>query len=290
MTDRTDSMIQEKTASDPAGAAERIPDMLADPTVPLSEKIKDANQPIITSYALMTDAFLTLAQAPVSSVYSRLINKPNKELILPTAFTELGLEKQMEEELAFSELMLLIRVYLQSDDCLCNADVLAEVALISGRLSFTEEDILTGNRLLKGEDPSVGFALRQLLSAAPHTYLCWVRDEGGGSITRDSAAEIEQRLRENPRKYYSCLTCYSGEEGLHTLGLLLQHCYETADDQLQLDCVRASGKDIREGNMIYELVVIPFAAYAERKGETPESIRKKFGLRPLEEFIIKKGS
>lgn len=272
MEDNIRKPIQKKTGAHPHSAAKLPIDMLADPSIPLKDKISAATVPAVSSYALLTDVFGYLAESTAIEVFRRSIINRGNSLDYPAIFRKSGISQSQASILSFSEFMLMIRDVFESQKerfKYSSRALIAATSVVALRFYYSEEDILAGNRPIHCEDSRVSFALRQFLYADPQSYLMWLRQNTNDPKRRSDIDSVLAYVRDYPQECVDQSLMDSDKTLVMAVGAILLNCYEMLESA---PITQSERKKLV--NIVYTLLVSPFAAYAESRGKTPEKIRR----------------
>lgn len=272
MEDNIRKPIHKKTATHEHSAAQQPTDLLADRRIPLKDKLKAASVPAVSSYALLTDVFECVAESTAIEVFRRSIINRDRSLDYPTVFIKSGISRSQASVLSFSEFMLMIQDIFESQKELykySSRELIAATSIVALRFYYSEEDILSGNRPIHCEDSRVAFALRQLLYADPESYLMWLRKNTKDHKRHSNIDSVLAYVRKYPQECVDQSLNGSDKTPVPAVGAILYNCYEMLENA---PITQSERKKLV--NIVYTLLVSPFAAYAESRGITPDKIRQ----------------
>lgn len=274
-------------------------DVMTDPRVPIQEKLREARSVVVRSPHLIKAVFAGLADSPAKDVFKRGCTAIG-ELNLPHVFRRLGISEAAADQISFADLMLLIRDTAEGDR-FDRCDALEDVVRIVNRLRFQQESqTLSYNRPHYYEDGNTAFCLRQFLYTDPFVYIRQL-------LKHDDAlpADYPYRLSQTNDLLLNNSCFFRGRERdreiavmYRCIGAVLQYCigkvqvnwenecaeyadeyYDEYDDEDENETKKSvfCMKDKPEYHVmevVYNLIITPFALYAEAQGKSTETIRQ----------------
>ena len=256
-------------------------DVLTDPRVTLREKIEEADKLVVRSPHLIKAVFQELAASSASDVFKRSSIDFFGDLCLPKVFDKLHISQQAADQITFAELMLLVRDTFRDGDQYDWHSALESTLEIADKLRFTqEENTAQRNRPGRNEDHATAFCLRQFLYSDPFIYIRQLlsHDDKLPVPYQNSLHLTYSVLYKSPR-VFNGQDCVLSDVMMRCLGSVLQFCsgkvetLRTNNTAKNTDPLKIK-VDHYVDRIADDLIVTPFALYAEARGESARSIRR----------------
>ncbi|MBQ3285741.1 MAG: hypothetical protein IJH40_08900 [Ruminococcus sp.] len=270
-------------------------DVMTDPRVPIREKFREARSVVVRSPHLIKAVFTGLANAPAKEVFKRgctAIGETN----LPPVFRCLGISEAAADQITFADLMLLIRDTAK-DERFDRCDAMEDVVRIVNRLRFQQESqTLSYNRPHYYEDGNTAFCLRQFLYTDPFVYIRQLlkHDDALPTDYPYKLSQTNDLLLNNPCFFRGRERDWESAVMYRCIGTVLQYCIGKVQVDWESECAEYADKYDEEDEyetkrsafrmkdkpeyhvmeIVYDLIVTPFALYADAQGQSLETIRQ----------------